>query len=487
MIRRALGRLLLCTTTLGAVAASARALAYLPAPYGGAVVAPLPDQPVTLDPAAATRLSELQVVSLIYDPIYRRAGDGPARPHLVEPEPEISGDGKTWRLRLRPGLMVTSGRPLTAGDVVSSLRRLKRGPNAHLLSAFRALESDGDVVVLHLARPSVDVPALLSAPATGVAVPLRGQLVGTGPFRLQSRSPSSIRLRANPSHFAGRPFLDEVQFTVFDRASAEVATFQVGGLQVSFHGSSAFGGRPRYPSLEQESEMTSLVFLGVGRGKSYLSDPQFRLALLRGIDRRRIGRLAGIGRNEVADSPVARLARSAPTRVAFDRGAANRLLARVADQHEAMRQDAAGGRVRLSLLTDASRFDDGVVAGQLIADLDGLGIAAAIESRPAAEYQARLEQGKYELVLGRQPLSASPAVDLASALAIAGDRAAAQSCLASAGCGPKEAAQFMRRLPLIPLVHSSVRVYRDARLGGARVSALGLLSYADIFWNRRVP
>ncbi len=442
---------------------------------------------MTLDPALATRESELQLVSLLYDPLFLLGPDGRPRPHLVEGQPEISVDGKSWRLQLRQGVLA-GARALTAADAAASLRRLKRGPSGWLLAAVRSIEVEGTAtLVLHLTRATPTLAWLLAAPAAGISAQLRaGGLAGSGPFKLQGRTPSAIVLRANPTHFAGRPYLDELRFSIFDRASAEVATFQVGTLQLSLHGAAVFGGKPRYATAELEGAAQAPVYLALGRGKPYLQDPSFRLALLKGIDRRRLGRLATLGRSEIADSPVcARLLRGGPPRVAFDRAAANRLLARVAAAQPAMRSDASGGRLKLSLLVDASRFDDSVAAGQLVADLDRLGIAATIEARPGAEYQARLDEGRFELALGRQPVQVPLGpVALGAALAAAGDRAGAARCLAGS-CGAKEAAAFMKRLPLIPLVHTGPRVFHDARLGWLRLSAAGLISYADLHWVRR--
>ncbi len=489
----------LAPLALAALAALAPAAhAYLPAPYGGSVTVPLPDLPVTLDPALASRESELQIVSLLYDSLYSYTPEGKLQPHLCE-APTISEDGKSWRLRLRPGIRLSSGKPLGPADVVASLRRAKRGPNGNLLASIGSVELDAASpgwIVLALHRKTPFLPQLLAAPVAAVAVSQRvgaqTLLLGSGPFRLHQRTASGLQLRANPTHFAGRPFLDEISFALFEKASAEVATFQVGNLQISFRGASVFGGRPRNATLELEGAPLTPVYLGVGRAKPYLADPQLRLALLRGIDRARLGRLAGVGRVEVADSPVpSRLARPLPARVSFDRATANRLLARAAAQHEALRRDAAGGRLRLSLLYDRSRFEDAVVAGQLVADLDRIGIAATLEGTPAAEYQARLAEGRFELVLGRLPLQVPVgSAALASALAAGGDRVGAARCLTAgcaAGAGGREVQAFLRRLPFVPLVHVGARVFYDARLTLLRLTPLGLLGYANVSWARRSP
>jgi MarR-like DNA-binding transcriptional regulator SgrR of sgrS sRNA len=484
-----------CALLLGV--ASRPAAAFLPPPYGGVITAPLPDQVVTLDPARAGRESELQVISLLFDSLYTLLPRGVPRPHLVEPNPEVSADGKSWRFQLRSNVRLSNGKILVAPDVVASLRRLKTGPHGYLIAPVRAVEADGPgSVVLRLWRKCPGLPWLLAAPSSGIAVPAatpRGGratvLVGTGPFRLHAQSAGAIHLRAHLGHFSGRPYLDEVRFIVFDRASAEVATFQVGGIQVSLRGTSVFGGRPRNATAESESPIVTPVFLGVGRGQPLLADAAFRLALLRGIDRRRLGRLVGMGRTEGADSPVPRhLLRLQPRPIGFDRMAAGRILGRLAGPRETLRSEAARGRIKLSLLVDASRFEDAVVAGQIVADLDQLGIAATVEAKPAAEYQGRLEEGRYELVLGRMPVQVPLAsAVLARALALSGDRPAAQRCIASGTCGAKEAAGFMRRLQLLPLVHASTRVFYDARLGALRLASSTFIPYADLYWARRSP
>jgi MarR-like DNA-binding transcriptional regulator SgrR of sgrS sRNA len=475
---------------LGAVLLAPVARAYLPAPYGGAVAAPLADQPVSLDPARACRESELQLASLLYDPLFVLGPDGRPRPHLAF-APEISPDGRTWRLGLRPGALA-GGRPLGAADAAASLRRLKRGPNGYLLAPVREIEVDGSTLVLKLSRPTPTLGWLLSAPAASITSLQNGQPVGSGPFRLQRRTPGSLLLRANGSHFAGRPYLDELRLNLYDRAATEVATFQVGAIQLSFSASS-YSPKPRHPTAEIEGPLLSLVYLGVGRGggpsKSYLADPQFRQALLLGIDRKRLGRLATTGRADIAVGPVpAQLLRPSGRGVPFDRAAAMRQLARLALQHPALRADSAGGRLKLSLLVDATRLEDAVAAGQLVADLDRLGIAASLESRPADEYRARLEEGRYDLVLARQAVQVPLGpVLLAGALALGGERAAAQRCLATGPCGAREAAQFMKRLPLIPLVHTARRAFHDARLAEVRLGPRGLVPYADLYWARKVP
>lgn len=465
---------------------------YLPAPYGGDVVAPLPDQPVTLDPALATRQSELQVISLIYDPLFRVGRHGQPQANLVRLPYSISDDGLTWTMKLRPQLKLSNGAPLLASHVEASLKRVTRGPSAHLLAPVRSVKARGaDTLVFSLRGPTRHLPMLLSAPATGIAVGQGKVLLGTGPFRLVRASGESINLSPNLKHHAGRPYLNQLTLRVFSRASDEAAAFQAGALQVSLHGASLFGGASRRVVTSAASPACATLFLGVGRKPSYLADAQVRLALLTAIDRTRLARLTGGGKQAVARGPVCpglmgkRTSRGRP--LPYSRDAAKRLLQRAAARlPELARATAAGAQPRLELLVDASRPEDRALAGQIVAALDRVGLSVHIETRMAAEYQARLQSGKYELLLGRLiPQPPLAAAILSGALVLGGDAEGARRCLDRRPCGRRAEAKFLKALPLLPLLHTATTVHHDAQLGGLRGDAMGLINYADVYWIRR--
>ncbi len=460
---------------------------YLPPRHGGRLTVPLSEAPVTLDPARARRDAELSICSLLYDTLFVLADRRP-RPRLAAGMPEVAADRLTVTLRLRPGVLLHDGRTLGAAAVAGSLSRLRGAANGYLLASVAGVraEADGRTLIFTLHRPTPELALLLSAPATAVVVPAGKRLVGSGAYRLVSRKPDRLLLKANQAHFAGRPYLDELVLRVFARASAEVASFQVGALQLSRHGASVFGS-PKYPSATLDTAAVSTVFLATGRRPSYLAEPLFRAALRAAIDRKRLQRLAGSGRALVAHGPVSpRLLRYRRRRSGFDRKLANRLLARLARRDGALRAAAAAGRVRLKLLVDASRADDRTLAGQIVADLDRIGIEAQLEATPASDYQARFDSGRYQLALGRVAVQVPRgAVALADALAAAGDGAAARRCVAARRCGVAEARRLVKQLRLLPLVHPAVKLHYDARLGGLGPRPDGRVDLQRIYWRRK--
>jgi MarR-like DNA-binding transcriptional regulator SgrR of sgrS sRNA len=459
------------------------ARAYLPPSYGGVVTVTLPDRPLTLDPAKATRESELQLITLLYDRLYQLDHLRRPRPHLVAFHEKLD-NGRTWRLHLRHNVLLHDGQPLTGRQVVDALRRLKRGPNQYLLGPVSSVNApQADLIEIKLTR-AANLPLLLSAPAASVAVQRGKRLLGSGPFTLRGWRSAQITLAAHRQHFAGRPYIDELRFKIYRRAAAQRAAFQVGQLQLSFHGTSSHGSQPLHPFTALESRVAAALFLRVGSGRSYLSDPQFRLALLKGIDRDRLRRVAGTGRGSIAAGPVARaLARRRTRPVKYDKPAAIRLLAKLVQRNDELRRDALStGKLKFSLLVDASRFEDQAVAGQLVADLDRIGITTTIDAQPAQEYQKRLAAGRFQLALCRQALQLPDLkIALAGAFLTAGRPGVAKACLTHRRCIPKKTRLFNKLLPALPLVHTSTRIFHDSRLGGLRISRVGRISYAEIY------
>ncbi|HET7598962.1 MAG TPA: ABC transporter substrate-binding protein [Gemmatimonadales bacterium] len=126
---------------------------------------------------APTNRSERLVFAQLYEPLLRRDCTGALRPALAA-EWSAEDSGRTWVLRLREGARWTDdGVPVTAADVVASLRG--RGIVASALG-------DRGVAV----TPSASLPrgpALLADLALAIARPGRGEWPsGTGPYRLDS-------------------------------------------------------------------------------------------------------------------------------------------------------------------------------------------------------------------------------------------------------------------------------------------------------------
>lgn len=99
----------------------------------------------TLDPQINYGTQYIQVFLNMYDPLLTfRMVPGTAGlevvPDLADAMPQISPDGLTWRMHLRPGLRFSDGSPVRAEDVVASFRRIYRAGSPTAASFYGGIE-----------------------------------------------------------------------------------------------------------------------------------------------------------------------------------------------------------------------------------------------------------------------------------------------------------------------------------------------------------
>ncbi len=95
------------------------------------LIVAVPGYPGQLLPPATDEASAL-LLNLLYDPLYRLDEQLVAHPRLAADLPTVSDDGLTWTIDLAPAdLRFTNGDPVTAADVVATLR-IARSPACSL-------------------------------------------------------------------------------------------------------------------------------------------------------------------------------------------------------------------------------------------------------------------------------------------------------------------------------------------------------------------
>jgi peptide/nickel transport system substrate-binding protein len=97
---------------------------------GGSITISQTSQPDFLDPALSYTVNGIEPLWLVYTPLltYPRTGDqerdSQLIPGLAEDMPEISEDGKTYKLTLRKGLKYSDGSPVKASDFEHTIKRV---------------------------------------------------------------------------------------------------------------------------------------------------------------------------------------------------------------------------------------------------------------------------------------------------------------------------------------------------------------------------
>ena len=427
------------------------------AQYGGAVQAAMASAPTTFDPLHGGP-GDGEVAALVFDTPFAIV-DGRPRPSLALALDNADGASRA-RLTLRAEVRFSDGTPLTARDVAASLSRALREPAGWTLAPIKSARAVGEETVeLELWRPTPELALLLATPAAAVTpagAPPGKRPIGSGPFVVDGSDGAGVRLAANPAAFAGRAFLQSLTLRAFIARSDEAGSYEVGSIQVARHPLVALDATgPRRAAVTIDGAQALTGFVAVGR----IADADVvRRVLALAINRERLRRLTVREPAAVVKAP-------------YDPGRAKSEVERRWPQ----------ARPKLSLLLDASRFDDRDVAERILADLARAGIDLAIEAVDAPTYQARVEAGRYDLCLGVAAPPASDATLATLALAAAVDPAAARAALQRAP-GPTIDLESTR---VVPLYVRAARLYVVPELRDLTVDGGGRAAWADAHWLSR--
>ncbi len=220
---------------------------------GGAINVATIGEPPTLDPTVSTADLVGMITQHYYETLYTFGAGYPVRPLLAVDMPDISPDGKTYTIALRPGVKFHNGKEMDSTDVVASLKRYftvaSRGKGvANLVEEIA--NPDTYTVVIKLKTPHTPLIALLAmnnsaaiiVPADEAEKDLAGN-IGTGPYKFAERQPDRfIRLVRNPDYssradapdlYAGGriAYLDEIRFVPVPSANTRIEGALAGQYQ----------------------------------------------------------------------------------------------------------------------------------------------------------------------------------------------------------------------------------------------------------------
>jgi oligopeptide transport system substrate-binding protein len=284
--------------------------------YGGTYRRPLSNNPSTLDPALISDIYGFTVAQQIFDGLVQYDGTLTIVPAIAQSW-KGSRDGLSWTFYLRKGVKFHNGREVVADDVVYSYTRILdprtnskaaevflkvKGAKefvegrAKTVSGFRAL--DRYTVQIELTEASAPFVASLAigyakiVPKESVEEfgPAFGSHpVGTGPFKfVYWKKDGEIALEANQDYYAGRPFLDRLEYRIYPGALMDkmFADFGSGGLEDTDVPSTEVErvqDNRRYHFVKRPTLGTR--FLGINTSQGPLANPLVRQAFSYAIDR----------------------------------------------------------------------------------------------------------------------------------------------------------------------------------------------------------
>lgn len=226
----------------------------------------------TLDPGLSTETVNRFAIAHMYAGLYKKLEDGSVVPDLAAAEPEISGDGLTYTIKLKDGITWSDGEPVTADDfvyavnrnltygaengfVTDKLVRYLEGAEEYLADtdvdletfSFAGVEAlDDTTVVYHLKTPCAFFTGLLCA---GGWLPLRADVAEpgfsewavepgypvTGAYVLDyCNENEKVVLTKNDNYYdAENVTVDEITFQVMPDMDAQAAAFKTGELDAA--------------------------------------------------------------------------------------------------------------------------------------------------------------------------------------------------------------------------------------------------------------
>ncbi len=287
---------------------------------GGELIYGLSSDPPNLDPHINSGTAARSVKLMVYNNLARQWVSGNVEPDLAE-RWEISPDGLEYAFYLRQGVTFHDGAPLTANDVKASIERVQAdatgaGRQAEMQRIQEIVVEGDHVVRFRLAQPMASLLENLALPETAILSKafLDGggdpntTMMGTGPFKFESREPGvRTELVRNESYFrSGFPYLDRLIYIPYPDENTRVSALLGGEIDIAdyvpWKDMQAIEDDPNLRlALGPESAFMCVVY---NVKQPPFDDPRVRVALSYAYDRQAIVDAVFFGRGRAMTGGV---------------------------------------------------------------------------------------------------------------------------------------------------------------------------------------
>jgi len=283
-------------------------------PAGTSLVIAVADEPAELNPLDGYAEHG---AAKIFEGLVEHDADSSLRPALAADLPEPSADGRTWTVKLRPGVTFTDGTPFEAADVVATYRAMLAPANrSPVRQRFAMLKSvialDQATVEFTLSAPYAPFADLLvlgvlpSESLSGGAAP---EPIGTGPYTLTDwQHGRKMELAANKDYWDGAPAIKKVtiEFIADDDTRAErLRDGKLDGAALPADLAKEFDNADGLRVVSHSAaDMRAVVLPAEG---PVTGDAAVRLALNHAVDREQMVTDVLAGQGSVAYTPMPRV------------------------------------------------------------------------------------------------------------------------------------------------------------------------------------
>ncbi|HEY6148610.1 MAG TPA: ABC transporter substrate-binding protein, partial [Thermoanaerobaculia bacterium] len=392
---------------------------------GGTLRRRLIGEPGTLNAVLQSSLPEQQVLQYVS----RNLLDFDARMNLVPGLAElveVSGDRRSYRLRIRENAVWEDGAPVTADDAAFTIRRIidRAVASPVFKPLFEGVDSveapDARTLSVRFREPYAYHPMAFVLPVlperrfAGKSFsksPENRRPLSDGPYRLVSwKAQEWILLERNPRYWGVPGHFDRILFRILPESSVSYRSILQGDLDESWidEGLKEKGSRDGdFGRCCRLIEFYNLDYdyIALNNRSPLFSDARVRRALTMLLDRGAIVRTLFRGSARIISGPWAPDSPAYDSAVAplpFDPAAAARLLDEAGwrDSNGNGTRDRAGREFDFELLVSAGSLVGQQINEIFAAELGRAGISARVRPLEWSAYVERLDSGNYDAAVG---------------------------------------------------------------------------------------
>lgn len=322
--------------------------------FGGQYIEGVVAQPRYINPILSqTSDADADLAELLYSGLFRYSDTGSIEQQVAS-DYQVSEDGRTYTVFLRPGVRFHDGEELTAEDVVFTVRSIQdpayKSPLRANWQGVEAVATDQFSVMFTLKKPYFGflenlVVGILPkhiweniAPDNFTLADYNlTQPIGSGPYQFEKIDQDSqgnilsLSLRSNAEYFAGAPYIDRLTFRFYSDEDSLFAAYDrqevMGMHSVSYERAQAVLAKKATRLYEFPLPRLFAVFLNTNKSVALAYD-EVREALALATDRQRILDDTLHGYGKVTSGPFLPFIQgySEAASIAYDVARANTLL-----------------------------------------------------------------------------------------------------------------------------------------------------------------
>ena len=419
--------------------------------------------PVSISPLTARSQVDRDLVALLFSGLVRNGPAGTLVPDLAS-RWTVDPTGRTWTVQLRDDATWHDGEPVTAEDVVFTIRTLKdpayTGPSASSWSEVSVRALSDKTVEFTLATPLGGFLHALTQPIAPAHIlgdvpadllpdhPFGEQPVGSGPFALAELTPSSASLvpavgttpvdEVEPDASASAtesvatpgptrrperpiPYLPGIELRFFTSEGMLADAFRSGSLDgatgISPRLAAELGTLPGSRLLRYPGATLSTVLLNLRPDHPEFRSAAVRTALLAAIDRSRIIDEAYAGSAATATDPIPAVSPlfdlSADPLVEYDKTAARKALkgADWTEKDDGWYPPGATKPLSIEVLSPEQDANPGLFAAAVavVRDWEAIGLKVKHAPLPPGEFVSdHLAKGAYQVAVADVAIGLDP-------------------------------------------------------------------------------